>query len=110
MSSLGRLRLITFDVTNTLLQFRSSPGKQYGEIGALFGVRCDNNDLVTNFKSNWCVTFEFSVNTRIKQFVNTNIITFVKVKDPFRIRFPWANQLRVCCVVIRCYFHNILVK
>ncbi|XP_061394946.1 rhythmically expressed gene 2 protein [Musca vetustissima] len=53
MSSLGRLRLITFDVTNTLLQFRSSPGKQYGEIGALFGVRCDNNDLVKNFKANW---------------------------------------------------------
>ncbi|XP_013115772.1 rhythmically expressed gene 2 protein isoform X1 [Stomoxys calcitrans] len=53
MSSLGRLRLITFDVTNTLLQFRSSPGKQYGEIGALFGVRCNNNDLVTNFRSNW---------------------------------------------------------
>lgn len=61
MSSLGRLRLITFDVTNTLLQFRSSPGKQYGEIGALFGVRCNNNDLVTNFKANWCVILSVCV-------------------------------------------------
>ncbi|KAH8303620.1 hypothetical protein KR018_008460 [Drosophila ironensis] len=53
MRSLSRFRLITFDVTNTLLQFRTSPGKQYGEIGALFGARCDNNDLAKNFKANW---------------------------------------------------------
>lgn len=52
-SALGRIRLITFDVTNTLLQFRGSPGKQYGEIGALFGVLCDNADLAKNFKANW---------------------------------------------------------
>ncbi|KAM7358866.1 rhythmically expressed gene 2 [Cochliomyia hominivorax] len=52
-SSLARLRLITFDVTNTLLKFRTSPGKQYGEIGALFGVLCDNDDLAKSFKSNW---------------------------------------------------------
>ncbi|XP_017491846.1 PREDICTED: rhythmically expressed gene 2 protein-like [Rhagoletis zephyria] len=52
-SALGRLRLITFDVTNTLLQFRTSPGKQYGEIGALFGVLCDNDELARNFKTNW---------------------------------------------------------
>lgn len=56
-SSLARLRLITFDVTNTLLKFRTSPGKQYGEIGALFGVLCDNDDLAKSFKSNWCVLF-----------------------------------------------------
>ncbi|XP_068148430.1 rhythmically expressed gene 2 protein [Drosophila tropicalis] len=53
MRSLKRFRLITFDVTNTLLQFRTSPGKQYGEIGALFGARCDNNDLAKNYKANW---------------------------------------------------------
>ncbi|EDW17807.1 rhythmically expressed gene 2 protein [Drosophila mojavensis] len=53
MRSLNRFRLITFDVTNTLLQFRTSPGKQYGEIGALFGARCDNNDLAKNYKANW---------------------------------------------------------
>ncbi|XP_030572778.1 rhythmically expressed gene 2 protein [Drosophila novamexicana] len=53
MRSLNRFRLITFDVTNTLLQFRTSPGKQYGEIGALFGARCDNNELAKNFKANW---------------------------------------------------------
>jgi len=53
MRSLSRFRLITFDVTNTLLQFRTTPGKQYGEIGALFGARCDNNELAKNFKANW---------------------------------------------------------
>lgn len=55
MRSLNRFRLITFDVTDTLLQFRTSPGKQYGEIGALFGARCDNNELAKNYKANWWV-------------------------------------------------------
>lgn len=55
MRSLSRFRLITFDVTNTLLQFRTTPGKQYGEIGALFGARCDNNELAKNYKANWWV-------------------------------------------------------
>lgn len=46
-------RLITFDVVDTLIQFRTAPGKKYGEIGAMFGVLADNNLLVSNFKSNW---------------------------------------------------------
>lgn len=46
-------RLITFDVVDTLIQFRTAPGKQYGEFGAMFGILSDNNSLVSNFKSNW---------------------------------------------------------
>ncbi|EDV97009.1 rhythmically expressed gene 2 protein [Drosophila grimshawi] len=53
MRSLKRFRLITFDLTNTLLQFRTSPGKHYGEVGALFGARCDNDELAKNYKANW---------------------------------------------------------
>lgn len=55
MSSLSRFRLITFDVTDTLIKFRTAPGKQYGEIGALFGVSQDDNHdgLVSSFKANW---------------------------------------------------------
>lgn len=51
--NLSRLRLVTFDVTETLLKFRSSAGKQYGEIGAMYGVLCDNNSLATNFRAHW---------------------------------------------------------
>lgn len=51
--SLSRFRLITFDVTDTLLQFRTSPGKQYGEIGAMFGILTGKDDVAANFKSNW---------------------------------------------------------
>lgn len=51
--ALSRFRLITFDVTDTLLKFRSSPGMQYGELGAMFGVLCDSNKLVANFRKNW---------------------------------------------------------
>lgn len=49
----SRLRLITFDVTDTLLKFKSSPGKQYGEIGAMYGILCDNSVLGANFKAHW---------------------------------------------------------
>lgn len=48
-----RLRLITFDVTDTLLKFRSAPGHQYGEIAAKYGIVCDKNILSANFKAHW---------------------------------------------------------
>lgn len=51
--SLIPFRLITFDVVDTLIQFRTAPGKQYGEFGAMFGILSDNNSLVSNFKANW---------------------------------------------------------
>ncbi|RZC40916.1 HAD 2 and/or Hydrolase domain containing protein [Asbolus verrucosus] len=51
--NVSRFRLITFDVTDTLLKFRSTPGKQYGEVGAMFGVLCDAQALTANFKSHW---------------------------------------------------------
>ncbi|EFA00363.1 rhythmically expressed gene 2 protein [Tribolium castaneum] len=51
--NLSRFRLITFDVTDTLLKFRSAPGKQYGEVGAMYGVLVDSNSLSANFKSHW---------------------------------------------------------
>jgi FMN phosphatase YigB (HAD superfamily) len=54
MNSLSRFRLITFDVTDTLIKFRTAPGKQYGEVGALFGVnQGENHDLVSGFRANW---------------------------------------------------------
>ncbi|KAJ8932269.1 hypothetical protein NQ318_009223 [Aromia moschata] len=53
MMNCRNIRLITFDVTNTLLKFRSAPGKQYGEVGALYGILCDNNALGKNFKAHW---------------------------------------------------------
>lgn len=49
--NLSRLRLVTFDVTDTLLKFRNAPGMQYGEIGAMYGVLADGNVLATNFKA-----------------------------------------------------------
>lgn len=51
--NLARLRLITFDVTDTLLKFRNAPGMQYGEIGAMYGILADNNSLAANFKRHW---------------------------------------------------------
>lgn len=53
MGSLSRFRLITFDVTDTLIKFRTAPGKQYGEIGSLFGVTHQDQNLQLSFRSNW---------------------------------------------------------
>lgn len=53
MSCLSRFRLITFDVHNTLLQIRSAPGKKYGELGAMFGISNNKNQLVANYVQSW---------------------------------------------------------
>ncbi|CAG9855691.1 unnamed protein product [Phyllotreta striolata] len=50
---LSRLRLVTFDITGTLLKFKLTPGQQYGEISALYGINCDGNELSKHFKEHW---------------------------------------------------------
>ncbi|XP_053950828.1 rhythmically expressed gene 2 protein [Anastrepha ludens] len=39
VKNLKRFRLVTFDITDTLLKFRKSPGVQYAETAALMGVK-----------------------------------------------------------------------
>lgn len=51
--NLSSFRLLTFDVTNTLLKFRISIGKQYDEIGTLYGISCNTNLLAENFKNSF---------------------------------------------------------
>ncbi|XP_066156969.1 rhythmically expressed gene 2 protein [Euwallacea fornicatus] len=51
--NLNSIRLVTFDVTGTLLKLRTAPAQQYGEIGAMYGVVADDYVLSRNFKEQW---------------------------------------------------------
>ncbi|XP_071534916.1 rhythmically expressed gene 2 protein isoform X1 [Panulirus ornatus] len=44
------LRLITFDVTNTILRFRQPPAEQYAAIGQLYGLKPDPQRLQYAFR------------------------------------------------------------
>ncbi|XP_028898278.2 rhythmically expressed gene 2 protein [Zeugodacus cucurbitae] len=49
--NLNRFRLVTFDITDTLLRFRKPPGVQYAETAALMGIKnLDPNKLQTLFR------------------------------------------------------------
>ncbi|XP_069705631.1 rhythmically expressed gene 2 protein-like [Periplaneta americana] len=50
MLQVKRLRLVTFDVTETLLNFRTSPAEKYAQVGAQFGVHVDPGEITSNFK------------------------------------------------------------
>ena len=50
---MNSLRLITFDVTETLLKFSVAPGVMYAKVGADFGVCVDHNKLTKHFKKHW---------------------------------------------------------
>lgn len=45
-----RPKLITFDVTGTLLKFRMPVGQQYAKVGSSFGLKADPDLLQKNFK------------------------------------------------------------
>ena len=49
----ARLRLVTFDITGTLLKFRHDPVEFYAEIGRVYGVAADVNVMDANFKRSW---------------------------------------------------------
>ncbi|XP_069966250.1 rhythmically expressed gene 2 protein [Bactrocera oleae] len=49
--NLNRFRLVTFDITDTLLRFRKPPGVQYAKTAALMGVKnLDPNKLQNLFR------------------------------------------------------------
>lgn len=47
------IRLITFDLTDTLLAFRIPPGQYYANVGATYGITCDGKTMSQNFKTNF---------------------------------------------------------
>lgn len=53
MQHINRLRLVTFDVTETLLNFRVPPAEKYVEVGAQFGVSVDAKAINANLKKQW---------------------------------------------------------
>ncbi|KAJ8876388.1 hypothetical protein PR048_020833 [Dryococelus australis] len=46
-------RLVTFDVTGTLLKFRMSPGEKYAEVAANFGLKVEPRVLTNNFRTHF---------------------------------------------------------
>ena len=47
------LKLITFDVTGTLLKFRKPPVQQYVDFGRKYGVTVDEERIKLAFKQQW---------------------------------------------------------
>ncbi|XP_035213458.1 rhythmically expressed gene 2 protein-like [Stegodyphus dumicola] len=49
----SRLKLCTFDVTNTLLKFRTSVGEQYAKVGRLYGIKREPDKITNAFMHYW---------------------------------------------------------
>lgn len=49
----SRIKLITFDITGTILQFKHPIGRLYCDIGSLFGVKSNEDIIIKNFKREW---------------------------------------------------------
>lgn len=48
-----RIKLVTLDVTNTLLHFRTPVYEQYAQAGVKYGIKADPAVLKLNFKEEW---------------------------------------------------------
>lgn len=48
-----RLKLLTFDVTNTLLRLRTSPGREYANVARTFDVNVQSDKLDRVYRSVW---------------------------------------------------------
>ncbi|XP_076346883.1 rhythmically expressed gene 2 protein-like isoform X1 [Tachypleus tridentatus] len=53
-----RIRLATFDVTNTLLKFKISIGEEYSQTSNLYGIQSDAAQLNAAFKRQWKILNE----------------------------------------------------
>ncbi|XP_013774847.1 rhythmically expressed gene 2 protein-like [Limulus polyphemus] len=50
-----RIRLATFDVTNTLLKFKLPIGEEYSQTSKLYGIQSDAAQLNAAFKRQWII-------------------------------------------------------
>ena len=50
---MARLRLLTFDVTNTLLRLRTSPGREYADVARTFDVTVRADELDRVYRGVW---------------------------------------------------------
>ncbi|KAI0209874.1 Haloacid dehalogenase-like hydrolase domain-containing protein 3 [Lamellibrachia satsuma] len=50
---MSRIRLLTFDVTNTLLRLRTSPGREYANVAKTFDVNVGSAELDRVYKNVW---------------------------------------------------------
>lgn len=50
--NVSRFKLITFDVTNTILKLKDPPGLKYANLGAMYGIKCRKDVVQTNFALN----------------------------------------------------------
>ncbi|XP_046391063.1 haloacid dehalogenase-like hydrolase domain-containing protein 3 [Ischnura elegans] len=48
-----QLRVVTFDITGTLLNFRHPPEQQYSQAGAQMGVYAEPSELAKGFRKQW---------------------------------------------------------
>ncbi|VEN64033.1 unnamed protein product [Callosobruchus maculatus] len=85
MLLLSRLRLITFDVTGTLLQFRRTIPEQYGHVGAFYGIQVDRGKLTANFKKHWERMTDEHPNFGLKTGLGWENWWRTLVKDPYEI-------------------------
>lgn len=53
LTNLQAVKLITFDITGTLLTFKKPPLEIYGDFGKKHGIHCDLDSLKTSFKTQW---------------------------------------------------------
>ena len=53
--AMARFRLITFDINNTLLRVRGSPGGQYAEVANKFGINIDARRLNKAYAAVWSI-------------------------------------------------------
>lgn len=47
------IKLVTFDVTGTLLAFRKPPFDIYREFGEKYGIHCERERIIESFKKQW---------------------------------------------------------
>ncbi|XP_059473537.1 rhythmically expressed gene 2 protein-like [Neocloeon triangulifer] len=99
--SRGLRRLVTFDVTGTLLKFKQPPGAFYAQVAAQLGLKADPEDLQTAFKRQWTHMNKVKPNFGLKHegwqpwWQETVIRTFVdaKIETDHQTLFKLADTL-----------------
>ncbi|KAK0042184.1 haloacid dehalogenase-like hydrolase domain-containing protein 3 [Biomphalaria pfeifferi] len=105
MAQRGLLKLVTLDVTNTLIKVCGSPGRQYALIGHKHGVMADMNLLNELFYKYYKDHSKRFPNFGAQNMMPAYIWWSLLVKDCFRSADPTIGEETLSKIANDLYFH-----
>lgn len=104
--NLSRFKLITFDVTDTLLMFKTNPSVEYSKVASEYGYKIDESNLTSSFRTSFGLMSQKYPNFGSKAGIHWSKWWSLLVSDVFKQSHPEIDRndiIKIADTLIKKY-------